>query len=549
VGALELDLAGEVLHRWDDRGDDLDPTWIPVTFRAEHHEVTEVGPDELVTLTHRALAVDTYPRSYEPPRIELPATLEDTGVVRFRRDGTVLSTWWYGDVLDTRRIGFDSLDGAGLGYDWVHGNAVVRRPEGGWLASARHQDALFALDDDGALEWILASPAGWSDALAPKVLALDGTPTYHQHGPAYDDAGRLVVFDNHNEGHNPYEPPPEGPVQSRVVAYEIDAPAHRAREVWSWTHPDGLYSAALGNATPVPGGNVVACYGFLDGEGPDDAAAPGPRPEDLPDRRAAPRRGRAGVGPAVLRPRRRGARGGQGVPRGPRGVAVRARRPRRPAAPVTPRELLTAALVAADGAVDPTPIALARAALDEPVRALVVGRRGAGKSSLVTWWTGKPRPVGLGGVTRTAEEVVGGGWVLVDTPGFEGTDDAVIHVLPLAERAEVVVWVTDGLQAWTSTERAVHAALAAPRPAGVAGRVPRRPRRRGRPRRGPRAPGRAVAAPHRVGRPAAGGARAPGATVPRPVAEPPASGPGARPARPGHGADAAHQRLGAGALP
>jgi GTP-binding protein EngB required for normal cell division len=129
---------------------------------------------------------------------------------------------------------------------------------------------------------------------------------------------------------------------------------------------------------------------------------------------------------------------------------------------VTPRELLTAALVAADGAVDPTPIALARAALDEPVRALVVGRRGAGKSSLVTWWTGKPRPVGLGGVTRTAEEVVGGGWVLVDTPGFEGTDDAVIHVLPLAERAEVVVWVTDGLQAWTSTERAVHAALAAP---------------------------------------------------------------------------------------
>ncbi len=275
VGALELDLAGEVLHRWDDRGDDLDPTWIPVTFRAEHHEVTEVGPDELVTLTHRALAVDTYPRSYEPPRIELPATLEDTGVVRFRRDGTVLSTWWYGDVLDTRRIGFDSLDGAGLGYDWVHGNAVVRRPEGGWLASARHQDALFALDDDGALEWILASPAGWSDALAPKVLALDGTPTYHQHGPAYDDAGRLVVFDNHNEGHNPYEPPPEGPVQSRVVAYEIDAPAHRAREVWSWTHPDGLYSAALGNATPVPGGNVVACYGFLDGEGPDDAAALG----------------------------------------------------------------------------------------------------------------------------------------------------------------------------------------------------------------------------------------------------------------------------------
>lgn len=133
---------------------------------------------------------------------------------------------------------------------------------------------------------------------------------------------------------------------------------------------------------------------------------------------------------------------------------------------MNPVERALAALrLAADGLVDPGPIDAALRILGEPVRVALVGRRGAGKSSLAAWWTGTPQPVGLGGVTAAAVELsvpTGPPTTLVDTPGFDGPDDAVIRVLPALERAELITWVTDGLQPWTSTERAVHARLRAP---------------------------------------------------------------------------------------
>jgi hypothetical protein len=268
-GVLELDPTGVLLRRWNDTGDLTDPAWISVGFGAEHHEVTEVGPDEFAVLTLRRLAVDAYPWSYTDPTFGLAATLQDAGIVRFRADGTELSTWWYSDVLDPFRIGFHSLDVVGGARDWVHGNALIRRPDGGWLASSRHQDALFALDDEGQLEWILASPSGWGEAWAPHLLAPDAGTTwpYHQHGPSFGVDGELVVFDNHNEGHNPYEPAPDALPESRVLAYDVDGDAGTVSQRWEWRHPDHLYSGALGNATALPGGTVVACYGFLDDEG------------------------------------------------------------------------------------------------------------------------------------------------------------------------------------------------------------------------------------------------------------------------------------------
>lgn len=265
-GVVELSPDGELSHRWNDVGDPADPAWVPVPFRAEHHEVTRLDADTFVTLTKRSVYSEAYPRSEFDPRITGPATLEDVGVVVFRRDGSAEAPLWYGDALDTGRIGFDSLDRVGLGYDWVHGNAVVPLPDGGWLASARHQDALFALDADGGLRWILASPAGWSEPFVPFLLALDGAPFYHQHGPSLDAAGNVYVFDNHNDGHDPYEPAPTLPPESRVVSFAVDEAAGTATQRFAWRHPEHLLSEALGNATALPGGTVLACYGFLDAE-------------------------------------------------------------------------------------------------------------------------------------------------------------------------------------------------------------------------------------------------------------------------------------------
>lgn len=128
-----------------------------------------------------------------------------------------------------------------------------------------------------------------------------------------------------------------------------------------------------------------------------------------------------------------------------------------------------AALAACRGLVDTD--ALTRAIerwRRDPWRVVVVGRIGAGKTSLVNAWCHGARPVGLGGVTRAPEVVSDGlpdGVVVVDTQGIDAIDVAVAGLEPLLADADAIVWVTDGLQPMTATERAVIDRVL---PAGVA---------------------------------------------------------------------------------
>jgi hypothetical protein len=55
-------------------------------------------------------------------------------IVQFGFDGAVRSRWPLVERLDPQRIGFDSLDLLGGGYDWSHANAIVEDP-GGFVVS------------------------------------------------------------------------------------------------------------------------------------------------------------------------------------------------------------------------------------------------------------------------------------------------------------------------------------------------------------------------------------------------------------------------------
>jgi hypothetical protein len=120
---------------------------------------------------------------------------------------------------------------------------------------------------------------------------------------------------------------------------------------------------------------------------------------------------------------------------------------------------LAEARAAAEGLVDPAPLDRAREVLRAPTTVLVVGRRGVGKSALVGWLSGVPQPTGLGGVTRETTVVDGADERFLDTPGIDDPDEAVLTSGPLAADADAVIWVTDGLQPWTSTERALYGQL------------------------------------------------------------------------------------------
>jgi GTP-binding protein EngB required for normal cell division len=93
----------------------------------------------------------------------------------------------------------------------------------------------------------------------------------------------------------------------------------------------------------------------------------------------------------------------------------------------------------------------------EPWRTVLVGRVGAGKTTLANHLAAARRPVGLGGVTAVVEEVEcsSPGATLVDTPGIDGVEVAIDRLEPVVAGADAVVWVVDGLQPGTRSERAV----------------------------------------------------------------------------------------------
>ena len=121
--------------------------------------------------------------------------------------------------------------------------------------------------------------------------------------------------------------------------------------------------------------------------------------------------------------------------------------------------IFTGAAAAAGGLLD-------RGALDaalawnSPWRIVVIGGVSAGKSSLVNGMGCDRQAVGLGGCTRTIVEliVVAGApsqtFEVLDTPGIGGADARWL-LGPLLSGADAAIWVIDGLQPITNTERDV----------------------------------------------------------------------------------------------
>ncbi len=269
--AWALGPLGDIRAQWGREPEEEAPdgTFVAVDVGKLHHEVFPLD-GELLALSKRRLPVEAYPCSYERPAVDCgPADLQDTRLVRFTREGEVLLDVSMAELLDPFRIGFLSLDLLADGArDWAHGNAAIPMPDGGWLVSVRHQDALVALTEEGELRWILADPAGWPERLRPFLLTPAGEGLrwpYHAHGPTFDADGVLWMFDNHNEGRTPYTEPVPGPVFSRVVGFRIDELARTVTQVASFeeTATGPLFSRAFGNAAVLPTtGNVLGTYGM-----------------------------------------------------------------------------------------------------------------------------------------------------------------------------------------------------------------------------------------------------------------------------------------------
>jgi arylsulfate sulfotransferase len=272
-GVVRLTPLGELVNLWVPQGFELEGA-VTLPLSGLHHEVTFEPDGSFWSFHKRGFEVEAYPSSEEDPTQTAPARIADDLVVHVAPDGTVLHEWSLAERLDPTRIGFGSLDanGGGGDLDWAHANAIVPLPDGsGILVSLRHQDTIVKLSyPDGALEWILANPDGWTASLAALRLqpADDGVRwPYHQHAPMLTAEGRLLLFDNGNDRRTtPYSQQPDpGGLYSRVVELEIDEASGTVRQTFETRGaPYSLYSQALGNADELPvTGNVLATFSFL----------------------------------------------------------------------------------------------------------------------------------------------------------------------------------------------------------------------------------------------------------------------------------------------
>jgi hypothetical protein len=141
--------------------------------------------------------------------------------------------------------------------DAYHINSIDRQPDGDYVASARHLDAVFRIDRaTGEIDWALGgSPSrpgrfcGAGSVVASKCLDIVGDP---RNGPKRPHDARLrgdvlTMMDNRTDTGQP----------SRAVAYRINPAAGTATMLWQIRQSAGTTGPTLGSTRVAPDGSIL----------------------------------------------------------------------------------------------------------------------------------------------------------------------------------------------------------------------------------------------------------------------------------------------------
>ena len=81
-----------------------------------HHDIQEMPSGRLLVLSTEVRRIEDYPTVVDDDAAAtVSANVVGDVVVEFARDGSVVNEWKLMDILDVRRLGYDSL-----GAIWIH---------------------------------------------------------------------------------------------------------------------------------------------------------------------------------------------------------------------------------------------------------------------------------------------------------------------------------------------------------------------------------------------------------------------------------------------
>ena len=289
---VEVDLLGNVLKSWFTSlsAASTYPGGIPVATERFHHSVCELPSGNILTLSRELLRIENFPTSEADPNgPKETANVVSDVVVEFSQDGTIVNEWPLTDIIDPRRICYDSLVRAwdwdygfppGGTRDWSHANAAEYDPiDDTIMVTCRNQDSVFKFRrNTGELVWILGPPGGWvlpysTHLLRPRFdeYALFDW-AYHPHAASLTPEGNILVYDNGNYRAVPPDPKVSSKNNySRAVEFRVDMDNMEVTQVWEYGSPnsvpdseDRYFSPTVGEADWLPQtGNILITHGDL----------------------------------------------------------------------------------------------------------------------------------------------------------------------------------------------------------------------------------------------------------------------------------------------
>jgi Arylsulfotransferase (ASST) len=236
----------------------------------DHHDMISLpgGNRTMITYVERSGApVNMLPlQPVASPGVVLTnsETPIDSYIQELAPNGTLLFDWHsdlHFNLLETsivpQRFVTPDAPAPKGGIDLLHINSIDRQPDGDYIVSARHLDAVFRIDHaTGTVMWKLGGNSVPNhDGAAHMTIIGDplGGPK-RMHDARLNADGVLTMFDNQSgTGQAP-----------RVVAYQLDETAHTATMLWQRPYPIAAGSSfGLGSARLQPNGSVVISWGVL----------------------------------------------------------------------------------------------------------------------------------------------------------------------------------------------------------------------------------------------------------------------------------------------
>lgn len=165
------------------------------------------------------------------------------------RTGKALMHWSALDhipVTDSA-MRYSGLPGAAT-YDPFHMNSIALDPAGNLLISFRNLNTLYDVNSQtGSVNWRLGGKRS-------AFTMGSGTDFFGQHDAEYASPTTIRLFDNNIDVTRQLG-------DSSIKWIRIDPVRHTATLVRNQTHPDGLATAATGNAQALPDGNTFGSWG------------------------------------------------------------------------------------------------------------------------------------------------------------------------------------------------------------------------------------------------------------------------------------------------